>query len=303
MTPPHKNPALMPLRISAAFLISIALLATIRYNYSAAKIAASIAPHGLKFCDPRPGTAHHTCIFDIGLNTGQDTQLYLQSPNVRVVAVEANPQLVSAATAKFSAYIAQGRLEILGVGLVGNASVQPAKLSFYVSKLTNRFSSFNQQIGCRGPQGILEAGNMTYCTKMDINTRSCEEILDEFGTPTYMKIDIEGMDKACLISLGNVAVERRPKYVSKENVHKNDLLLLTALGYKKFKVVNQAVLQDGLVGDDEGHSGPWGEDARDVWTGIRWQTKEDILKRLPLPEKIMLDGKERSGWYDIHASQ
>ena len=67
-------------------------------------------------------------------------------------------------------------------------------------------------------------------------------LLKTYGTPYYLKIDIEGADLLCIESL---QVPNVPKYLSIESdkldwsalLHEFDVL--TALGYRRFKVVGQ----------------------------------------------------------------
>ena len=51
-------------------------------------------------------------IFDFGMHDGSDTAYYLRK-GFRVVAVEANPELVAAGQSRFRAEIAEGRLTIV----------------------------------------------------------------------------------------------------------------------------------------------------------------------------------------------
>ena len=262
------------------------------------------APAARKFCDaPAP------CIFDIGLNTGQDARAYLShTPSTRVVAVEASPPLISAARDKFAQAVTQGRLKLLNIGLVGNSTRGEdggggaEKLVFWSNTKNNKFSSFKQRTGCRSPRGdFLEEGNVTFCEKVEMEVMSCQDLVDIYGTPVYMKIDIEGMDRACLLALGNLPAARRPRYVSKENVAEADVAILTELGYTGFKVVNQALLQVGTGVDDAGHSGPWGENAVDMWIGRKWHSADELRRRMPTPPTVLIQGVERKGWYDLHA--
>lgn len=259
-----------------------------------------------RFCDKQNAADQGICIFDMGLNNGQDTMQYLAySPDARVVAVEANPTLVNNAAQKFETAVAASRLKLLNIGLVGNATegTENPKLEFWVNKANDLFSSFKQRTGCRDRLGnFMEEGDTTFCRKIEMETKSCSQLIKEYGTPVYMKIDIEGMDRACLIALGNIPQHNRPKYASIENVNLSDIELFVQLGYRGFKVVNQNYLQLNLTSKElEGHSGPWGEDAQDFWIGKDWHTYEGLVKQLPLPPSITFKGKEVRGWYDVHA--
>lgn len=135
-----------------------------------------------------------------------------------------------------------------------------------------------------------------------MKTRSCADLIREFGTPTYMKVDIEGLDDVCVRSLAEVTdIEKRPKYVSVENVNGRKVDMLIALGYKRFK----AVVQNGFDKNQEdertnGHSGPWGERARDYVKGVEWADEKEMRGRLPLPGTVSKPGEKGRQWYDLH---
>ncbi|KAI0561022.1 methyltransferase FkbM family [Gracilaria domingensis] len=275
----------------------------------AASVPAPVSPFSssLRYCEDTSRN-NGPCIFDIGHNNGQDTRDYLnEHPNSRVVAIEANPTLVAESKVKFADAIAADRLKLIGIGITAidpkkENTVRP-KLKFYVNQ-NDKFSSFVENLGCRNYTGEVTApGDRTFCSVMELDTRTCGDLVREYGTPIYFKIDIEGKDRACLESLEVLTESDRPKYTSIENVTELDIDILLRLGYKKFKVVNQNVLQQGVSDEVEGHSGPWGEDAVDAFTGKRWQTADEVKNRLPLTTKMVLDGKELHAWYDLHASK
>ena len=56
-------------------------------------------------------------ILDIGMHLGEDTEYYL-ARGFRVVAIEANPELVAVCKEKFRSDIQQGNLEILHGAIV-----------------------------------------------------------------------------------------------------------------------------------------------------------------------------------------
>ena len=51
-------------------------------------------------------------IFDVGLHRGEDTEFYLKK-GFRVVAFEANPELVALCSQKFMPFMNQGQLNII----------------------------------------------------------------------------------------------------------------------------------------------------------------------------------------------
>lgn len=159
-----------------------------------------------------------------------------------------------------------------------------------------------EHLGCRDDWGnVMPPANHTYCHTVHLPVRSCRDLVEEFGTPVYLKIDIEGLDRACVESIATLAPELRPTYLSVENVQPAVVHRLAQLGYDAFKAVNQAKLQLDAEDEMSGYSGPWGEHAVDDITATNWQTKQQMLARLPLNDTIVVGGKVHVAWYDLQA--
>jgi hypothetical protein len=95
-------------------------------------------------------------IFDIGVNTGQDTEAYLNA-GYRVLAVEASPVLTTQLTKKFKFSIQNNRLTLLNVGI---SNVSNTVLPFYLNVHRSEWSSFLPAMGCRlrnGPGYVARA--------------------------------------------------------------------------------------------------------------------------------------------------
>lgn len=161
-------------------------------------------------------------VFDIGMHKGEDTRNYLMQ-GFRVVSVEANPVLAAANRKKFSKAIAQGRLEILNVGIAGKEGV----LTFYRNHRLSEWSSFDKATGTR---------NNTAYDVVDVNCVTTEMLFAQYGVPFYMKVDIEGFDHYCLSAIDS---KYKPRYVSCEAVHLAWLDVLKDKGYTKFKMIHQ----------------------------------------------------------------
>lgn len=260
------------------------------------------------FCD-----GDTPCVFDIGHNTGQDTARYLKDTarQVKVVAVDANPVLMNASRTRFSKEAAQGRLILVAAGLVGVGS-QEGPLQFWVNRKVDKFSSFKERSGCRDSfgkyleptddQAVIEKRRREICYSTLVPTRTCASLIQEFGVPSYAKIDIEGLDYTCVESIATLPVNQRPKYISVENVFPSSVDLLVSAGYGLFKAVNQ--LEHGYKylksPKERGHSGPWGENALDYLTGTKWVDVEEMRNRLPLPTNGSYGGKTFRIWFDLH---
>lgn len=252
------------------------------------------------------------CVFDIGHNTGQDTMRYLKDSvngrKVLVVAVDANPVLINASLDKFKEEVAAGRLILITAGLVGPTEKGREPLEFWVNKKVDKFSSFQEHLGCRDGYGkyVPPAGDerrRELCEKIRVPTRTCASLVQEFGVPLYVKIDIEGLDSVCVESIAALPFSQRPKYISVENVSKYSINWLRSAGYAQFKAVNQLEHDLNLSLDSalRGYSGPWGEDALDYLSGTQWTSADEMLNRLPLPTNMTINGKNRRVWYDLHA--
>lgn len=161
-------------------------------------------------------------IFDIGMNNGDDTAYYLCRGN-RVVAVEANPELVRDAERRFREEIADGRLVIINAGIAD----REGELPFWLCDLHSEWSSFHRSIASRENSGHREI--MVRCIRF-------RSVIEKYGVPDYLKIDIEGYDAYCLKDL---TPETAPEYISVEASDIELLDLLQALGYKRFKCISQ----------------------------------------------------------------
>ncbi len=172
-----------------------------------------------------------------------------------------------------------------------------------------------------------------------VDTITLESLIEKYGTPYYLKIDIEGADILCLKSLLNL--KERPTYISIELLTPNNLgtevdsleilCHLKALGYNKFYVSDQSKNRsiksphpslEGQYVDfsfDGTSSGLFGKELKGPWLGIDKiamdylyyfhkqkhvkNTKMNLLirktKKLLYGNKI--DAFPANGWFDIHA--
>ncbi|MDP1842096.1 MAG: FkbM family methyltransferase [Sediminibacterium sp.] len=162
-------------------------------------------------------------IYDIGMHKGEDTLYYLKK-GYRVVAVEANPELVNKAVELFKEYIESGKLIIINVGVAD----KDGSLTFYRNDYELEWSSFDKVIGTR---------DYTPFTEMQIPCRTAASIFAEYGVPHYLKIDIEGYDAICI---NGIETSNAPLYVSCEASSLDCLDALVQKGYTQFKLINQA---------------------------------------------------------------
>jgi FkbM family methyltransferase len=154
-------------------------------------------------------------IFDIGVGSGQDTYFYLKK-GFKVVGVEADPIQFEQLKTVFSNEILNGSLVLINAV----ASNTTQKLVKFFRNETRQYTS-----------SIAPADSTTEYEIISINY---ESLVNQFGTPYYCKIDIEGSD----IDFIPNAIESLPSYMSAE-VWSGDVIdKLYQIGYTKFKLVS-----------------------------------------------------------------
>lgn len=230
-------------------------------------------------------------IFDLGMHIGQDTAFYLKK-GFRVVAIEANPDLVKCGRVRFAKAIAHGRLTIEPRGVAARAG----KADFHINHGDVAWSSFHGDVGSRG------AGSRI----VRVQTVSALELYKTYGVPYYLKVDIEGSDHLPLQALRRTAT--RPRYVSVENGGPELRALLLELGYDRFKWVNQRDVprqrlpfpaKEGRWRPHRfefGSSGAFGEEAPGPW--LSFTDVEAVIDRYWSTPDLE---SSRDGWGDLHA--
>jgi FkbM family methyltransferase len=256
-------------------------------------------------------------IYDVGMNTGDDTAYYLHR-GFRVVAVEANPRLVDHAQQRFPEEIANGRLIIEGVGIAETEGEAP----FWVCERLSEWSSFDRSIASR--EGSIHHS-------ITVPTVRFGSILRKYGVPFYLKIDIEGSDSLCLKDLTAASA---PSYISVEANGIELLDQLRQLGYPRFQCISQfhfipielppsplqLALEEAQAGNHSlerfhsfndwtfvtGSSGPFGADLPG-----RWQTFEEMKRTFAEFQARQRRGEASpfwnpayySFWADFHAAR
>nr|WP_254896473.1 FkbM family methyltransferase [Synechococcus sp. HK05] len=226
-------------------------------------------------------------IFDIGSNNGDDIPYYLLKAE-RVVAVEANPALCDAIATRFSDQISSGRLIVENAALINGSE---GCVDFFIHNKYHVLSSLSKT-----------AFPDSDFAKIEVRATNIHRLVEQYGSPFYAKIDVEGADEAVLESFHESAV--KPPYISAES-HKLGVfaLLSEKLGYQSFKLVDgrsvstvykhviipSPVRQQMVAYSFPHHSaGPFGNDIYG-----EWMDKATLLKVLAL---------QGLGWRDIHAS-
>jgi Methyltransferase FkbM domain len=161
---------------------------------------------------------------------------------------------------------------------------------------------------------VVEANGAEF-ERIEIEAHRFETILEEYGVPYYLKVDIEGAELLCVRVLQQFL--QRPKYVSIEIRHLHadrhyayqDLCHLYLLGYQRFKILDQrfhgrirlpSPAREGayVAYDFPGHTtGPFGEE-----TPGRWLSFEEIVPVYGAPgSKGAWFWGTKDAWFDLHA--
>jgi FkbM family methyltransferase len=131
-----------------------------------------------------------------------------------VVAIEANTCLAKCAAERFRTQIGSDQLRILNIGI----AAEEGELPFWICETYSEWSSFDRKITSR--DGCPHHEVMAPC-------RRFASVLEEFGVPYYLKVDIEGNDILCLQDLNP---RRLPKFVSTESASPDVITLMAGRG-------------------------------------------------------------------------
>lgn len=268
-------------------------------------------------------------IYDIGMHKGEDSAYYLKK-GFHVVAIEANPQLVELCSKKFAGEIKNRQLTIIN-GAISDAAGSGNKfVPFYINRQCSEWgTTVNSWVKRNENRG-------TSSEKIQVPVIDFSKVLQSYGIPYYMKIDIEGMDTLCLQTLLNF--KEKPDFISIESDKvsfqklKDEIALFNKLGYNKFKAVNQSAVErlKEPLNTHEGNflnykftygsSGPFGRDLPDKWVKNRWiifkyrliflgykyygdhsKVKKKLAFRILYKILQKIVRQPIPGWYDTHA--
>lgn len=217
-------------------------------------------------------------IFVLGAERGGDSKFFLEK-DYKVISVECNPAVLGEL---------QQNLRIYYNSIICNACLNNKEglVPFYSSEV-NVWSSCNKKIANRE--------NKCY-HKHYVNGIKLHALIEEFGVPYYMKIDIEGNDVICIRQLAN---EEKPLYISaesecltddaKENKEGDEFLVLDAMkdvGYTKFYIEEQTSHETSLE--------PW--EIKD------WQKYEEVKEYIVKNGPKSREKSNFSFWCDIYAT-
>lgn len=169
-----------------------------------------------------------TKVFDIGMYDGADTAYYLDC-GYHVVAVEANPDLVAVAKRTFKDRIASGELTCVHAAISPDGKAVALHLS---GQDLGSSSLLIERVAHKGPLPAVTVPGITL-----------DQLFEGYGVPDYLKVDIEGADRLCVLAL---TPARRPTFLSFEIGDDFDELLshVESIGYQRFKIINQSSFRE-----------------------------------------------------------
>lgn len=234
-------------------------------------------------------------VYDLGVNHGEDSRYYL-AKGFRVVGVEASPTIAAELVKKFAREIESGAYTLLNIGIWSEETTLP----FYHNEHNDDWSSFDEKYGTR---------NGTPYKVEHVKCWTMGRLLATYGTPYYLKIDIEGADKFVIDAIAGA--RRLPPYISIEEFGVEALDDLRRAGYAKFhlapqqrKVPNKepSPSAEGITSGtafDGDCSGVFGKDIP-AWDDYE-TTRSRFLKTIRAEDGTWIAPSDE--WYDIHASR
>ena len=263
---------------------------------------------------------HGGLVFDLGMNDGSDTAFYL-AKGFSVVGIDAAQDMCGLVRDKYQADIDAGRLTVENLAVTDSEG----PVTFYPNE--------KSVWGTTRKDWAERNGKLSHSATdtLIVHGVPLSHLLDKYGVPYYIKIDIEGADFAALSGLYGQC--EQPAFVSIESekvswealVHEFEAL--GELGYTRFKIVPQHLVsaQRPPKPAREGTYVPWrfhlgdsglfGEEAPG-----RWLTRKEALARyrrifarynwfgdngrfVPPSVPGAVVRRYLAGWYDTHAGR
>jgi FkbM family methyltransferase len=125
----------------------------------------------------------NSLIFDVGCHNGQDSDFFLRK-GFTVVAVEANPTLCAELRRRFSSHIADGRFVLVEKAI----AEQAGEVEFFMNLNVSTWGTIRANMAERNAAGGTES------KKIVVPSIKFSSLIEKFGVPYYLKVDIEGAD-------------------------------------------------------------------------------------------------------------
>ena len=189
-------------------------------------------------------------IYDAGAHRGEDTEFYLKK-GFDVVSIEAHPELAKELRTRFAREIATGQLIVVEAAIAEHHGT----IDFYTNDVISVWGTTQPEWVKRNERHDAPS------TCITVKATTFSDILRRYGVPYYLKIDIEGADLLCVKAF--VGEREKPKFISIESNKRcwqgllDEFELLKQLGYKRFKLIDQVLveLQEVPVPAREGRPG------------------------------------------------
>jgi FkbM family methyltransferase len=235
---------------------------------------------------------HKDLVFDIGMHKGEDAEFYLRK-GFRVVAFEADPDLVQSCSDRLKEYVDKKQLIIVAGAIVGSDVIRAGQK--WVPFYRNNDVSVWGTVSADWAQRNARLGHSS--TSIQVDVVDFSQIMQRHGVPHYMKIDIEGSDMVCVNALSQF--RERPDYLSIESGKtdfaeiKREIEVLTELGYASFLAIEQSSITRTQIPPSparegtyiahhfpEGSSGLFGLELQGEWKSRRRIVLEYLVIRL-----------------------
>jgi len=236
-------------------------------------------------------------IFDLGMHHGDDAAFYL-AKGFRVVALEANAAFCAQAASRFASEIASQRLVIVPRALWHESDVV---IPFFLNPVKDDWSSALPDWAGKGGHELQ---------RVEVPTVTLTDRFARHGVPHYLKIDVEGLDEACLEQLLHSGA--RPDFVSVEVGSADLAALLRACGYDRMQVVNQAFhhmvqppepAREGRYAPARFHGHMSGLFSREL-DPTAWVDFTTAVSRCIRFDTMRLEQPDLAvGWIDLHATR
>jgi len=176
-------------------------------------------------------------IFDIGFNVGEFTQsCFNKFPNCSVVAVEANPNLVVNTSNHF---FINYNFSLLNRVV---STKEDEDIDFYISPYASGVSTASAEFmkNSRFTKGSrnMEANSIKWDDPIKVKSISLDSMIERYGIPDLIKIDVEGYELNVLKGLTQKANHICFEWHEEESEQLYKILdHLESLGYTQFGVI------------------------------------------------------------------
>lgn len=210
-----------------------------------------------------------TLAYDIGCYAGSDTR-YMLSRGYGVVAIEANPTQVDWLAQDLYQNIKDGEVVLISAALLPETYQDPT-VQLYIEPNHPEWTSVNRE----------------WKTKIVVPVIHISQIIEKFGMPELIKMDIEGSEFEIIRNM----IEY-PEYLIAELSNLKTPSMLYDRGYRKFRLSDQnkrGTWNTNFFHGEHG-SGPFMDELIIPWVGIK-----EIERQLTKINK-------ETFWCDLHAT-